>query len=778
MASNAKGRAVPSLNGPGVSKDVVSRTPYLRGKLNLAWRTNAGSRPRRIPGDDVRTRLLWLSAAAAARCAPLTQAQTPPPPATPAAAPRAVEGVVVTAPTQQGPRTDIDRRSYGLATDLGATTGSIGDALRNIPSVEVGVQGDITLRGDANVTIMIDGKPSGMFQGESRANALQQLPADQFERVEVITNPSAAFDPNGSAGIINLISKKGRGQGASGAVRINLGDGGRESISVSGAYNSNRLALTGDAGLRRNAQRFGYSDLRTTTDPATGRAIPGLNTSAGKSVAEPATARLAADYDLDPATRLNGEVRVFQVDIHSKAVEQFEIGDAAGGPDHLSSRVGDLKFRVADVQASTGLRRTFAGEGHDLSIDASYEDIKNISRRPYAYVSGLPASGQPYEVYNFDQDQVHNHLKAEYRRPLPGDAKLVAGYQLQSDHNSYDNLGRRGLDAASAPLDPGLTNSFRYGLSVNALYGTYERPMGKLTVLGGLRLEDVAIKTRQVTLGQTDHNDYGRAYPSLHLKYDLGDGRSLTAAYAQRVQRPDPDDLNPFPTYGDALTLRDGNPRLKPQETRSYELAYEYRNGQTLYLATAYFRDNKDTVTSVVHDLGGGLLLTTKENLGRKRDGGLELSANGRLTSSLTYNVSGNAYWTEIDAAGLGFPEARSATTFGGRANLNWQVTPDDFVQVNGVLNARRLTPQGSREPFGGINLGYRRKVDEKLSLVVTVVDALKSMSTREVIDAPGLRERFDRDYSSRAVFIGLTYAFGATKHAKEPTFDFGGGAP
>jgi outer membrane receptor for ferrienterochelin and colicin len=163
-------------------------------------------------------------------------------------APTAVEGVTVTSDST-AMRTSIDRRSYSVANDLTAKTGSIADALRNIPSVEVDVQGNVSLRGDPNVTIMIDGKPSSMFNGDGKADALQQMPADQIDRVEVMTNPSAAYRPDGTAGIINLITKKNRKPGATGSFKLNVGPDGRYNTGVTGNYVKGKLTLSGDAGF-------------------------------------------------------------------------------------------------------------------------------------------------------------------------------------------------------------------------------------------------------------------------------------------------------------------------------------------------------------------------------------------------------------------------------------------------------------------------------------------------------------------------------------------------
>ncbi|HEV7386647.1 MAG TPA: TonB-dependent receptor plug domain-containing protein, partial [Phenylobacterium sp.] len=199
--------------------------------------------------------VLAAALAVAARAEAQTEAKAAPAasqaPAKPAA--KTVEGVTVTGASQNGLRTSIDRKSYGVAGDLQSTTGSISDALRNIPSVEVDAQGNISLRGDGNVTILLDGKPSGQFKGPSGAQALQALPADSIERVEVITNPSAALNPEGSGGVINLITKKSRGAGVTGGAYVTAGSGGLKRLGANFGYNTKKLAITG--ALSGNYQR-------------------------------------------------------------------------------------------------------------------------------------------------------------------------------------------------------------------------------------------------------------------------------------------------------------------------------------------------------------------------------------------------------------------------------------------------------------------------------------------------------------------------------------------
>jgi outer membrane receptor protein involved in Fe transport len=728
---------------------------------------------------------VWLSTAAALLAAPQTWAQAQPSakpsvaPKTPADAPSTVQGVTITGQAQAPVRTAIDRRSYSVSGDLQATSGSIGDALRNVPSVEVDVQGNLSLRGDANVTIMIDGKPSGMFKGAGRAMALQQLPADRIDRVEVMTNPSAAFDPDGSAGIINLVTKKGRGAGRSGSMRVSLGDQGRRNVTGSISYNSRKLALNVDLGLRHEVQKNLGIDLRTTLDPATGAAIDSLNTSKGRGVPNLVTGHATLDYDLDKTTRLSLEYDHNQNDYIAKVFESFEIG-ASGGPLGVRSlRQGKIYFQNQNNEISAGYRKTLPGQDHEFSVNATYEETIQGNQRPFTYLIGPPTPTGAFEENRYQSEQDHALLKAEYKRALPGGAKLTAGYQFQHDDNRYDNRGLRGPTQAASALDPALTDLFLYAQTINSLYGTYQRPVGDLTVLAGLRLEDVSLETDQATLGRKDSNAYFRAYPSLHLSYDLGEGRQFTAAYSHRVQRPSPQDLDPFPLYQDAYTYRAGNPRLQPQQTDSYELAYQYKKNQAFYLATLYYRDNRNAVTDVYSALAGGGFVITKQNLGSSRAAGLELVATGRISPKLTYNASGSLYWNQIDAAGLGFTQDRSGTTAQGRASLNWQVTPKDFLQVNGFLTGKRLLPQGYRDGYASMYLGYRHKVDDRVAMTVTVMDVFDSFRFNNRLDTALIKDRAEQRISLRGVTVGLTYIFGDIKKAKrDPGFDFGGGGP
>lgn len=723
----------------------------------------------------MRLKFALLAAAATILPATASLAQTPAakPAPKPAEASTAVEGVTVTGDAN-AMRTSIDRRSYSVANDLSAKTGSISDALRNIPSVEVDVQGNVSLRGDANVTIMIDGKPSGMFNGDGRADALQQMPADQIDRVEVMTNPSAAFRPDGTAGVINLITKKTRKPGANGSIRANAGTDGRYNLGASGSYVANKLTLSGDASYRGDEQEFSARTDRLTRASTTAPWVESRQINVLGGSGHAVNLRGNVDYDLDARTRLSGELRHRDMQMDMGGVETYEGEDASGAVVSSYRRDNTSLMERSNDSVSATWRRQFKGTEHELVVDLDHE-LTDTSRNSRAFTDHLIGVDE-HETTRFSVDQTRTNLKVDYTRPLPDRAKLKTGLDFEVASNDYDNYGKRGPTADGQAVDPARTNRFVYDQDVYAAYVTYERPFGDFTVQGGLRAEQAEIKTNQITAGLKGSNDYAKVYPSLFLGYDLSASQQLRANYSRRVQRPQAQDLNPYRVYLDPFNYRSGNPDLKPQITDSYELGWQFRSGPTYYLATAYYRSTSKAVTDVVRDMGGGVLLTTKENLGESRNGGLELVANGRLTPKLTYNVSGNLFWNELDAGNLGFTDKRSGTTASGRASLNWQATPKDFFQISGFTSGKRLTPQGHREPVQMLNLGYRRKVSDKLSLVVTVQDAADTFRDAVITETATLRDRSERLPRVRTAFFGLTYTFGRPSQngrQREPAFDF-----
>lgn len=271
---------------------------------------------------------------------------------------------------------------------------------------------------------------------------------------------------------------------------------------------------------------------------------------------------------------------------------------------------------------------------------------------------------------------------------------------------------------------------------------------------------------------------YDRLYPTLHLAYDLGAGKRLTASYSKRVVRPQPIDLDPFHSTQTPTVVIAGNPSLSPQDTDSYELGYEDRKGPSNFLATLYYRQTNNAFSFVYTDLGDGALLQQRENVGYQANGGLELVLVNKLTKKLTYNLSVDAYWTDINAPNLNLTTTtQSAFTGFGRANLNYQVTPKDFLQLNLFVNGKTLVPQGYVEPTISGNIGYRHTINNKVSWMFVVQDPFHSLKNKLVLDTSGGSNVRTVQNSSRVATLTLIWNFSGKPQPANFDFAPGGGA-
>ncbi|MFC5373486.1 TonB-dependent receptor domain-containing protein [Brevundimonas faecalis] len=730
-------------------------------------------------------------------------AQTPPPasaqqnPRPPAqSAPEKAEdkdqpatvGDVVVSARSSDVRTSIDSTSYSLADDLQAANGTLAEALRNVPSVDVDPQGNVSLRGDGNVTILVDGRPSAILSGPNRADAVLHLPANRYARIEVMTNPSAAYSPEGSGGVINLITKPvpaavAGAPGAPGAatttgsVRVNVGDNGRWNLGASGSRQQGKLTLTGDINYRYDEQDFAFDRLREQLDPTTGAATSTTTAVQQNDMVQKGVfARLSAEYRLTEKTMLTGELRGNRFEADAEAGGLFETRNAADVLTGAYRRDGVGGFRMDGWGVTARVLHQFDASGHEWSNELRYDrnDTENDGLNVNTF--SLPVAPALYEGQRQSNAQETIGFTSAYTRPMSDGSKLRTGYELNLTRPDQDNVLRRGpSEAALAPV-PGQSNRFEAEQTVHALYATYERPFGeKLSAQFGLRLEQADIEVEDVTNAVRASQDYFRAYPTMHLQYQLTETQTLRASYSRRIQRPQPAQLNPFVAYGDPLNQRSGNPDLEPQETDSFEAMWQMRQGQTFYQATAYYRDTTKAFTEVATDIGGGVLLTRPENLGARRDLGVELTASGRLHPTLRYNASVNLFRQELDADGIPGGRDREGEMVTGRLSLNWQATPKDFVQLMGFWQGDQLLAQGERESGGMLNFGYRRKLSETLSLQFTARDILNSFGGATTYDTPQFRERVDQEFNLRAFYLGLTWSFGGPRRQPEQ-FDFSTG--
>ncbi|RYY27174.1 MAG: TonB-dependent receptor [Sphingomonadales bacterium] len=679
--------------------------------------------------------------------------------------------MVVTGKTAEV-RTAPDRVSFNITNDLQAQNGTVADALRAVPGVEVDLEGNVSLRGDRGVTILVDGRPSAMMNGESRASVLQSMPAGSIERVEVITNPSAAMSPEGSGGVINLVSKQARPGARSGTIRPTIASRQSAGLNVNGVLSKPGLTLTGDVGYRRMHTEQDSNQERARFDAGSNSFIGSRQDIHARNSVGFGNARLGVDYDLDKKNRLSTELTYRDGTIDTKRVDRF------ASPTAAYVRNSDTAGSQRGGGATVSWRRSM-GEGHELTAELEMERGKMQRDIRAVTTPSLPAGAASYEHIGNAMVRRDYEAKLDYKRPMGEGRSLNLGYEYDVVQSDFRFTGERGASFTALVPVASLTNRFDYRQTIHAAYGIYNLQIGKIELQPGLRVEQADIELDQITGGIQSHTGYFRVYPTLHAGLELSAKQKLRGSYSRRIQRPGAQDLSPYILYVDPLNLRQGNPNLRPETTDSFELAWQMRDGGTFYSVNGFYRKSRGGVTDVVTDLGGGTFLTTRANLATSQRAGAEFIANGKLSKTLSYNASATLYWNEIDPRTAGILARRSGTSGTVRANLSWQPTPKDFFQLNGNVSGRQLVAQGYREGTGVLNLGYRRKVSDKFSLVLTAQNILDSAKQVTAISTPTIRDRFEQRGPGRIFMLSATYNFGnpGGRKQREPGFEFDSGA-
>ncbi len=690
--------------------------------------------------------------------------RTPSPPTSPSDA-TAVGEIVVTG-QRSAATTSIDRRTYRVDSDLQAASGSVSDVLKNIPSVEVDAQGVVSLRGDPSVQILIDGRPSTTMSALNRADTLQGLSANSIETIEVITNPSAAFRPDGTAGIINIVTKKTRAQGMSGSVRASVGTDGRYSLGVSATRRIGALTLNGNLGLRQDERIRRSTDDRVLTDPITGVATETRQVTAFDTSRLSKTIGAGLEYDATPRDRLSAGASYTERSGDLSAFQTNQVLMPGGSVTRDYDRLGGGDETQTSDELLAGWRHTFSGEGRTFSLDLRRGRTVEQQTRQLTNRNRLPAGPDQIDLETPSESELQRQLTAVYATPLAG-GDLEVGYDVLREDANYRHRGGA-IDAGGVYLpDANRTNRFLYDRTIHALYATWDRPLtGKLSAIFGLRLEEMIDHADQVDLAQTRRRDAFDVYPTLHLQYELSDTQTLRLSYSKRVARPEVEDLNPYPTYTDPLNLRAGNPDLKPRETDSFEASYQYAANGTSWEVTGYLRKTTDTFTEVTRLISPTIVLTTEENLGRSDAAGLVFAGRGKLTDRITYRVSGDVNYTRLDPGNLGF-EVRSGWNSSAKGGLDYQLTPSDLLQLSVDYRGRRQTAQGYREGVASANLGYLHTFANGVSAVATVSDVFDSQIERSHIDTATLQQITERRGSRRLFNFAVTIPFGGARPAR-----------
>lgn len=666
----------------------------------------------------------------------------------------------------------IDRKTFNVGEDLMSKTGSLSDLLQNVPSVQVDIDGNVSLRGSENVTILINGKPSAMMN-LNRAAILQQIPANSIEKIDVITNPSAKYKPDGTSGIINIVLKKNKSMGLNGNASLNIGNENRYNSNVTVNYNPGKWNFYGSAGLRQDARQR-INDVSTQTFQ-NGREVSFIMNHS-QSDARPISniAGLGADLKLNDKNKFGisanynyrfqrqNDVSVYTIDSLSFKKEDY-------------NRDRYLPEMESDLELSSIYQHNFGKEGHDLNVNYTRSFTGENEDNYYTNIYRIPGAYVYLDNMLYHHSNTESQFLAEYANPLSESSKLEAGFELDNLNNNMDL--QRDTTAKNKTIfvrDISRSNQFIRSEHTQVLYVTFEKEMGKFGFLAGLRGELTSTSANLVTKNTVVKNQYNRLYPTLHTSYKISEEHELQLNYSHRIRRPEDEQLNPFPEYQDMHNIRAGNPYLKPEDIHSFEFGYQLKRKSTTFLSTAYCRFNYNGITSITKT-SGDTLISTLQNLGKSTSAGLEFILSTSFGKLATLNLSSNTFYNVIDASALGFSTKKAAISLSFNGSLGINLTKSTVWQITSIYTGEQLTPQGKRLPSFVLNTGLKQDLfKKKAAFILTISDAFNSLRNKSVLDTADIQRYENRKRSDRIIYCGLTYNFGTNgKKAKDNSLKY-----
>ncbi|MDD5570836.1 MAG: TonB-dependent receptor [Bacteroidales bacterium] len=671
--------------------------------------------------------------------------------------------------------TSIDRKIYNVGSDITSTSGSASQILENVPSISVGIDGTVSLRGLSNVTILINGKPSSMMRVNS-AEALQQIPASSIERVEVITNPSAKYKPDGTAGIINIVLKKEIKEGLNGAFTANAGNDERYNTMLMLNYKPGKVNFFGSYGFRQDNRTRTETDFRRVNDSVGN--LTSIYNYVNTALYRPKshTANIGADYIINKNNEIGISGNYFERGFLRTENASTTICDNNEiiTDDYNRDRLDD-EYEY-DKELSGHYEHKFKKEDHNLLFEFNLADHFEKEDNKFTETYRVPAMSNTYDNTLIRQWEKSGDATVEYVNPITEDIELETGYSAEWINQDFDFFGEYFNTTQNAWIkDIGKSNRFLFEQQIHALYATYSQSIEDFGFMAGLRGEQAYTTSRLVTLDSVMHNDYFKLYPTIHLSYELSSKEELQLSYSKRVNRPEGDEMNPFPEYDDPRNIFRGNPFIKPEQIHSVEFGYQFKNDTFTFVPSIYYRYMYDGFAEISRYINDSVLLTTFENLSKEQSAGLELIFSWRLKKIMTMNLTGSLFYSEIDASNLGYSGMKSTITGNFKLGATINITKTTAMQINANYFSAGLTPQGKYLPRYYLNTGLRQNLfKNKASLLLTVSDVFNTMRWVGEISTPELYQKTTGKRKSQIIYLGFTYRFGKSnkKNGEELKFD------
>ncbi|MDH4211351.1 MAG: TonB-dependent receptor [candidate division WOR-3 bacterium] len=665
-----------------------------------------------------------------------------------------MEGVDVTS-DKPAVEFKIDKKVINVSKHYTATSGTAVDVLENVPSVTVDVEGNVTLRGSTNFTLLIDGRPTVLEPDD----ALQQIPANAIENIEIITNPSAKYDPSGIAGIINIVMKKQKSQGTNGIANANIGLDDKygadfllnhrmEKFNLYFGANYNDGAYPGSVTLEnRTTVGDTTSYINSSGDMRWHRQFYGL--------------RGGIDIYLSPGDVLNLAGRYGGRDSENTAERDYDEWTVPGDTHNLYTSEAGSKRGGNYYSLNTDYTHTFGVKEHSLNGHVM------LSRRSGDEESSTELFDEngiiTYGVITREKGP-SNRLRAnlDYAFPFLQTNLLEAGYQASID-GTTDSTEMFEYDTITGEYEfrPQFSHTIEYDDRIHSLYGLYRGEWGDFGYQAGLRGEytyrliELLGEDESFTIDRWDY------FPTAHLSYQFPGEHEVMASYTRRIDRPRGWDLEPFETWMDAYNVRVGNPALKPEYINSYELGYQKHFGRNFLSLEGYYRETENKIERVRSVYDENVILHSVENVGTDYSFGAEAMLDWDLFKWLNLSLTGDIYDYRIEGTLYGEDFSRGSFNWNTRINTIFRITGSTRLQLNTIYYSPSVSSQGRREGFFATNAAIRQDLwNKKLSATLQLRNIFSSARHKFTSEGSDFYSYTEFSRKSPMVMFTLTFNF------------------
>ncbi|MEW6196813.1 MAG: outer membrane beta-barrel family protein [Bacteroidota bacterium] len=677
---------------------------------------------------------------------------------------------------------NLDKKVLNIDQNLANSGATALEIIENIPSVTVDADGGVAVRGNPNVNILIDGKPSALA-GYGSSDVLSQIPASQIESIELVTNPSAKYDPEGTGGILNVILKRKSSLGVNGSALANAGTGERYNTSLNLNLRSDDFNIFTSYDARINRFNSTSNSLRTTEYNGISSTLDQLSDNNNKMNNH--NINVGGDYYFTEKdiVSLSAQFRIGDFD-NSSIIDNKNYDNENSLEDYYQ-RVssGFRKFRSQNYTLS--YKKTFDKRTRELTADIMYSNSamnseSNINQQYFDVETGQPNDDLSQQKSLSDNSNRLFLIQANYIQPLNELGRLEGGFKstmknlkMQNDYILFDPSTSEWVN--SSPVN----NIYDYKEQVHAAYGIYSNNYGSFSYQFGVRAEQVLIDGNVVSTGQTFENDYFSLYPSVHLRYNFSELEELQFSYSRRVDRPRNNQLNPYVDYSDSLNIFAGNPNLKAQYINSLELGYSKFFGKTSVVTSVFFKQNNDMISSISTLLDHGVTYTTYQNVAKGQSYGAEFIIMQPVFDWWRLNGTVSFFTNRIEDD-LSIGGARESNSWLARINSNMTLLEDFQLQLIGSYSSPTIQVTvgdhvrgfgGGPMFFGGSGGQTKMKeqyaldailrkdfLDGRLSLTLRITDIFNTREFNSETNGMGFYMSSERKPDSRVAYLGVSY--------------------